>query len=116
MSNAHDPGTLARRGLLGAAGVALLALAAPRARANQAAVTIDNFTFTPPTLSVPRRTTVTWTNRDDSPHLVLIPGAKARSPALDTGQSYSFTFGQAGTFDYYCAMHPTMKGSIVVSG
>ena len=116
MRSVHEPGILARRGLLRATGVALIALAAPRARAEDRAVTIDNFVFTPPTLTVPKGTKVTWTNRDDIPHVVVCPATKARSPALDTGDSYSFTFAQTGTFNYYCGMHPTMKGSIVVSG
>ncbi|MBO0711055.1 MAG: cupredoxin family copper-binding protein [Acetobacteraceae bacterium] len=116
MSSVDEPGTLARRGLLSATGVALIALVMPRARAEDRAVTIDNFVFTPPTLTVPKGTKVTWTNRDDIPHVVVCPGAKARSSALDTGDSYSLTFAQAGTFDYYCGMHPTMKGSVVVSG
>lgn len=112
-----EPGVIARRGLLRVTGLALLVVAAvPQARAAESAVTIDNFTFTPQTLTVPKGTTVTWTNRDDIPHVVLLTAVKARSPVLDTGQSYSFTFDQPGTFEYYCALHPHMKGSVVVMG
>lgn len=116
MASLYEPGRIARRGLLRAGGVTLVALALPSARAEEQAVTIDNFVFTPPTLTVPKGTKVTWTNRDDIPHLVVCPAAKIHSPALDTGDAYSFTFAQAGTFSYYCGMHPTMKGSVVVKG
>ena len=117
MLEPNEPGAIARRGLLRVAGVALLVVAvAPRGRAAESAVMIDNFTFTPQTLTVPKGTTVIWTNRDDIPHVVLLTAAKARSPVLDTGESYSFTFAQAGTFEYYCALHPHMQGSVVVTG
>ena len=57
--------------------------------------TIDNFTFTPAELTVKVGTTVTWTNHDDIPHTVVAAG-KFRSKALDTDDTYSFTFTTAG--------------------
>ena len=117
MFGPNEPGAIARRSLLRVTGIALLVMAAVApARAADSAVTIDNFTFTPQTLTVPKGTTVIWTNRDDIPHVVLLTAAKARSPVLDTGESYSFTFAQPGTFAYYCALHPHMQGSVVVTG
>ena len=113
-----------RRGLWGGA-VATLALAAvlwighpPRLAlaAMPAAVKIDNFTFAPGTLTVPAGTTVTWTNDDDIPHLVVANDTKTfRSPALDTNDTYSFTFTTPGTYAYFCALHPHMQGTIVVT-
>ena len=93
----------------------LLAAAAPHASAADAAVTIDNFTFSPQVLTVPVGTRVVWTNRDDIPHLVVgTPPDTMRSPPLDTGDSYGFLFTTRGTFRYFCALHPMMTGTLVV--
>ena len=78
-------------------------------------MTIANFTFDPPTLTVPVGTTVTWTNEDDIPHVVAEKNASFRSKALDTGDAYSRTFTTAGTVEYFCAIHPHMTGKIVVA-
>jgi amicyanin len=77
-------------------------------------VTIDNFTFTPPELTVAVGTTVKWVNHDDIPHNVINKDKVFRSKALDTDDSYSFTFASAGTFDYFCGLHPHMQGKIIV--
>jgi plastocyanin len=78
-------------------------------------VTIDNFAFTPATLTVKLGTKVTFINHDDIPHsIVSIPG-KFRSKALDTDQSFEYTFATAGDFDYFCGLHPHMKGKIIVT-
>ena len=78
-------------------------------------VSIDNFTFTPPTLTVKAGTTVTWTNKDDIPHGIgSSTNAFAKSKALDTDDSYSFAFTTPGTYKYFCYLHPHMVGSIVV--
>jgi amicyanin len=77
-------------------------------------VTIDNFVFTPPELTVAVGTTVKWVNHDDIPHTVVEKNKSFRSKALDTDDSYSFTFASAGTYDYFCGLHPHMQGKIVV--
>jgi plastocyanin len=77
-------------------------------------VTIDNFTFTPPDLTVAVGTTVKWVNHDDIPHTVVDKNKAYRSKALDTDDAYSFTFASAGTFDYFCGLHPHMVGKIIV--
>ena len=77
-------------------------------------VTIDNFTFTSPELTVAVGTTVKWINHDDIPHNVINKDKVFRSKALDTDDSYSFTFASAGTFDYFCGLHPHMQGKIIV--
>lgn len=80
-----------------------------------AAVGIDNFTFNPATLTVKAGTKVTWTNRDDIPHgIASANNAFARSQALDTDDSFTFTFTTPGTYQYFCYIHPHMTGSIVV--
>lgn len=77
-------------------------------------ITIDNFTFTPPELTVAVGTTVKWVNHDDIPHSVVDGNKAFRSKALDTDDAYSFTFASAGTFSYFCGLHPHMQGKIVV--
>jgi amicyanin len=78
-------------------------------------VSIDNFTFNPPALTVKAGTKVTWTNKDDIPHGIAATGnAFARSQALDTDDVYSFTFTTPGTYQYFCYIHPHMTGTIVV--
>jgi len=76
-------------------------------------ISIDNFTFQPAELTVKVGTTVTWTNRDDIPHLVVSAG-KFRSKALDTDDKFSFTFTAAGDYKYFCSLHPHMTGTIKV--
>ena len=79
------------------------------------AIAIDNFTFTPQTLTVKAGTTVTWTNRDDIPHGIASENnGFAKSKALDTDDSYAFTFTTPGTYKYFCYVHPHMTGTIVV--
>jgi len=95
----------------GLAGGVLVARAASPATA----VSIDNFTFTPQTLTVKAGTTVTWTNKDDIPHgIAATNNAFKRSPALDTDESFSFTFTAPGSYQYFCYVHPHMTGTIVV--
>jgi plastocyanin len=84
------------------------------AAANAAAVKIDNFNFTPPTLVVAPGTTVTWTNDDDSPHSVREKDGKFKSAALDTDETFSQTFSTPGQYEYICSIHPRMVGKIVV--
>ena len=93
---------------------AILALASARAQDANAVITIDNFTFAPPELNVAVGTTVKWVNHDDIPHTVVEKNTAFRSKALDTDDSYSFTFKTAGTFDYFCGLHPHMVGKVIV--
>ena len=92
---------------------ALLAFGAVAAEEANA-VTIDNLTFTPPELTVAAGTTVKWVNHDDIPHSVVDKNKAFRSKALDTDDSFSYTFASAGTFDYFCGLHPHMVGKIIV--
>ena len=96
-----------------------IANAAPEKGARAAAadgkqVVVDNFSFSPATAAVPVGTTVTWTNHDDIPHNVVSPEQKFKSPVLDTDETFSHTFDVAGTYKYYCSIHPRMTGQIVV--
>ena len=84
------------------------------AAANAAAIRIDNFNFTPPTLVVAPGTTVTWTNADDEAHTVREKDGKFKSAALDTDDTFSQTFTAPGEYEYFCSIHPRMTGKIVV--
>jgi amicyanin len=99
--------------LLGPVAGAVIAFGAVAAEEPDA-VTIDNFTFGPKELTVRVGTTVKWVNHDDIPHNVVNKDKVFRSKALDTDDSYSFTFASAGTYDYFCGLHPQMQGKIIV--
>ena len=79
-------------------------------------VKIDNFSFSPVTLTVTAGTTVTWTNRDDIPHTVVSADDPKtfKSKVMDTDEKFSFTFTKAGTYTYFCSVHPKMTGTVVV--
>ena len=87
---------------------------AAQAGAQAAAIQIDNFHYTPPSLIVAPGTTVTWTNADDSPHTVREKDGKFKSAALDTDDTFSQTFAAPGEYEYFCSIHPYMTGKIVV--
>jgi plastocyanin len=86
----------------------------PAAADDRKQVVVDNFSFTPATAAVPVGTTVTWTNHDDIPHNVVSPEQKFKSPVLDTDEVFSHKFEAAGTYKYYCSIHPRMTGQVVV--
>jgi amicyanin len=103
-------------GVLGVlAGVAVMAtvMAAPAAP-ESTEVKIDNFTFGPHSVTIKAGTTVTWINEDDIPHTVASSSKAFKSKVLDTDDKFSFTFTTAGTFEYFCSLHPHMTGTIVV--
>ncbi|WP_189308188.1 plastocyanin/azurin family copper-binding protein [Streptomyces albospinus] len=78
-------------------------------------VAIAGFAYSPSTLTVSKGTTATWTNNDSAPHTVTSSGSGSlNSPVLRGGGSYTFTFKTAGTFSYYCNVHPFMHGTVVV--
>jgi plastocyanin len=88
--------------------------AAQEAKTAPVEVKIDNFSFTPATITVAAGTTVRWTNRDDIPHTVVSDDQKFESKALDTDDQYSYTFTKPGTYGYFCSIHPKMTGKVVV--
>ena len=97
----------------------LLSAASPGSSAKapqpaSAEVKVNNFSFGPATLTVTAGTTVTWTNRDDIPHTIVSTDKVFKSKVLDTDEKFSFTFTKAGTYPYFCSIHPKMTGSVVV--
>jgi amicyanin len=85
-----------------------------QSRPDATQVRIDNFSFGPAELTVPVGTTVTWTNHDDIPHTVVSIDKVFKSKVLDTDETFSFTFSTAGTYPYFCSIHPKMTGKVVV--
>jgi len=88
--------------------------AADQPAAANAEVKIDNFSFGPQTVTIPVGATVTWTNRDDIPHTVVSTDGVFKSKVRDTDEKFSYTFTKAGTYPYYCTIHPKMTGKVVV--
>ena len=85
-------------------------------------VNIQNFAFTPAVIPVPAGTTVTWVNLDTTDHAIVsdaqgttAQGALFTSSSLPKGASYSFKFATPGTYPYHCSIHPSMKGTVVVT-
>lgn len=81
-------------------------------------IAIKNYAFSPATLSVSVGTTVTWMNDDAAPHTVTVSSGpvKFSSPTLKQGDTYTYTFTTPGTYSYYCAVHPSMTATVVVTG
>lgn len=85
-------------------------------KGESAEVKIDNFSFGPPTVTVSVGATVTWTNHDDIPHTVSSSDDPKvfKSKVLDTDEKFSFTFTKAGTYPYFCSIHPKMTAKVIV--
>lgn len=98
-----------------AAASALLA-SAPRAHAaSTVTVEISNFAFQPATVTIQVGDTVTWTNLDGAAHTATDTGPQALfDGVMDNGESFSYTFTQAGTVNYFCSFHPEMTGTVIV--
>jgi plastocyanin len=100
------------------AGILLMSVAADMASAapvpSAAAVSIGNFTFKAPVVTIRPGATVTWTNGDDIPHTVVSKDGVFKSKVLDTGDRFSFTFAKPGQFGYFCSLHPHMTGTVIV--
>lgn len=77
------------------------------------AVEIKGFAFNPATITIPKGTTVTWAQKDSAIHTVTADSFD--SGRLGQGQTFSFTFNQAGTFEYRCTIHPSMRGKVIVT-
>ena len=95
--------------------IGLYGMSALPAHAADAEVDIDNFAFKPDALTVKAGTAVVFRNRDDIPHSVVGAEGEFHSKALDTDDSFAFTFAKPGTYAYFCGLHPKMKGEIVVT-
>jgi len=79
------------------------------------AVVMESFAFTPAELTVPVGATVTWTNRHGARHDVVAADGTFESPLFGEGETFSFTFTEAGEYPYVCTIHPGMEGTIIVT-
>jgi plastocyanin len=78
-------------------------------------VIINNFAFSPMTITVSISTTVIWVNEQTNvPHTVTADDSSFGSHVLMTGQGFGHVFTKAGTFKYHCAIHPFMHGTVIV--
>ncbi|WP_139103060.1 cupredoxin family copper-binding protein [Pararhodobacter sp. CCB-MM2] len=82
--------------------------------AGSAEVAISGMAFAPASISVSAGTTIRWTNQDGAPHTATFSGMA--TPRLNRGDSAELTFDTPGTYDYACAIHPSMRGQVVVTG
>ena len=80
-------------------------------------VEIEGFQFQPAELTIARGASVTWKNRDSAPHTATADDMSWNTTRLAGGtDSAPIVFDTAGTFPYFCEVHPTMTGTIVVTG
>ena len=77
------------------------------------AVHIDNFSFTPGTLTVEKGTDVFWTNKGDISHTVVDSQGRFKSKVLDMNDKSEFVFTETGTLHYFCSIHPHMTGKVI---
>lgn len=112
------PARLARICALAVIGLALSNFTVPVAAGENPSsqqVTIDNFSFSPATITVAAGTVITWVNHDDIPHTVVSDDKTTfKSHALDTDEKFTFTFAKPGTYTYFCSLHPHMTAKVVV--
>ena len=81
-------------------------------------VSISDFAFSPQVINIRKGDSIIWTNQDLAPHTITSDSSSAfkfSSSNLNTGEKYQLTFDSAGTFGYYCAVHPSMKAQVIVS-
>lgn len=77
-------------------------------------ITIKNFAFDPNILTIKNGENVTWTNEDSTSHIVKEDNGLFESNTLSNGQSFTYTFTIVGIYNYTCAIHPSMKGKVIV--
>jgi plastocyanin len=83
------------------------------AEPTEVAVNMQNFSYSPGTITVAPGTEVVWTNLDAEAHTVTSDG-NFNSGLIQPGASYSHVFDEIGTFEYYCQPHPFMVGTVTV--
>ena len=114
MTFTRNPQGVLSMGALLCTFAACVSLAGSASAAEAARIEVKEFMFAPTTLTVSVGSQVTWVNKDDEPHTVVSDTGVFRSGAIDTDESFSFTFDKAGTYHFTCSIHPRMVGTIVV--
>ena len=96
-------------------GLALAGGAATHAAGSSAvSVDIKEFKFAPAALQIQPGTTVTWTNHDEETHTITSTAGAFGSSGLGNDETFAQTFTRAGTYEYFCALHPRMRATVVV--
>jgi plastocyanin len=93
---------------------AMAAICALSEAAAPNSIEVKDLMFMPTTLTVNAGAEVSWVNKDDEPHTVVSDTGLFRSAALDTDETFSFTFDKPGTYHFTCSIHPRMVGTIIV--
>lgn len=83
--------------------------------AKETRIEIKDFSFQPKLVTVPVGAKVVWVNKDEEPHTVVSTDKTFLSRALDTDDTFAFTFDKPGTYEYFCSVHPRMTAKIVVT-
>lgn len=109
------PARLILAGLLIAAAAAVATCGGARRPATHTVVIVDATRYAPATLTLEAGDTVVWVNKDIMPHTATSEAAGFDSGRIDPGQSWSYTVTKAGSFEYICTYHPTMKGRLLVN-
>ncbi len=87
--------------------------ATPTSDNNSQNIVIKNFKFEPSSITIKAGTTVTWTNQDKAPH-TIVSDDQTFNGNTDSNGTFSYTFKKSGTYNYYCSIHPSMIGTIIV--
>ena len=77
-------------------------------------VSIANFAFGPPEITIAPGQAVSWTNDDGSAHAIAFNDGSAGSKSLLPGEQFVLVFPQAGNFEYFCSFHNYMTGRVIV--
>lgn len=83
--------------------------------AGSTVVDIHNMAFLPPAVSVPVGGTVTWKNADGMPHTATAGDGAFDTGIIAGGAQASHTFTAAGTYEYVCELHSSMRGTVTVA-
>lgn len=101
-----------------AVGCASQSAASPSPAAATTQISIKGFAFNPNQPSVTKGATITWTNDDGTTHTVTsgVPGTPTGKfdQSVDAGKTFSFTFTDAGTYEFFCNIHNSMRGTVTV--
>lgn len=82
---------------------------------NQNSVSVQNYAFSPASLTIQKGANVTWKNDDSVQHTIVSDTQAFTSPTLNKGDVYTFQFNNTGTFPYHCSIHTYMIGTITVA-
>ena len=104
------------------------------ADSNSVRVDVVNIAFAPATIEIEAGTEVVWANKDEGVHHTAtsglpgdggVPGVSEPEPPrpdgvfdgdlADASAEFTFTFTEAGTYEYFCRVHPSMTGGVIVN-